>query len=361
MLVLTIEAPTHPVYGGITDNVPRLDYTDSSCPALLLEPQRTNLVTQSEYLGSALWVKPNVTIDSNNTTSPDGEQNAVEVTTTNASHALYFESSVSASTQYTFSFYVKRGSMTALSYRVWNTTNGGDIVAPTSYYSETSSSEWVRVSLTFTTPSGCVLARVYPLANSGVTGTAYLWGAQLEAGSYATSYIPTYGSSVTRIGDTCTKGAASSVIGQNEGVIFAEVDFKGGSSTDTHRFTISDSGSTNWIFVSIEGGGNLRYYIRTGGNTYIDGNVGSKFVAGNTYKIALRYKSGDTAVFINGLEIGSGNTTAFPSPTSPFSRCSITGSSNNATPVQFTQSGVKQTLLFPTSLTNEELAALTTI
>ena len=74
-----IETTTTALYGGITDNVPRLDYTDSSCPALLLEPQRTNLLEDSEYFSSSYWGSARVSLIANNTTSPEGVINATYV------------------------------------------------------------------------------------------------------------------------------------------------------------------------------------------------------------------------------------------------------------------------------------------
>ena len=73
-----IETTTTAVEGGITDNVPRLDYTDSSCPALLLEPQRTNLVTQSEYFGDSYWTKSRASFV-NGFTSPEGLSNSYKL------------------------------------------------------------------------------------------------------------------------------------------------------------------------------------------------------------------------------------------------------------------------------------------
>jgi hypothetical protein len=83
-----ITTTTAAVEGGITDNVPRLDYTDSSCPALLLEPQRTNLVPYSEYFGA--WPKSAVTITANAEASPDGYTNADKLIATAVSGANYW-------------------------------------------------------------------------------------------------------------------------------------------------------------------------------------------------------------------------------------------------------------------------------
>jgi hypothetical protein len=102
-----IETTTAAVYGGITDNVPRLDYTDSSCPSLLLEPQRTNLVTQSEYFGA--WNKSTgaITITSNYGLSPDGSQNSSRVQFTAASQHINISTSLGIGVTSTGSVYIK--------------------------------------------------------------------------------------------------------------------------------------------------------------------------------------------------------------------------------------------------------------
>jgi hypothetical protein len=84
---------------------------------------------------------------------------------------------------------------------------------------------WTRVTHTFTTPAGCTLIHAYPFRNSvGVTGTAYIWGVQLEVGSNATSYIPTTTSQVIRAADICslTDSAFYNIYNQEEGTIVAD-------------------------------------------------------------------------------------------------------------------------------------------
>jgi hypothetical protein len=108
-----IETTTAAVYGGITDNVPRLDYTDSSCPALLLEPQRSNLLSQSEYLGGE-FALDNVSLDYNYGTSPEGVSNSALLTQTgsSASNSLYEFGLPTTDGSYTYSFFFKAGTST---------------------------------------------------------------------------------------------------------------------------------------------------------------------------------------------------------------------------------------------------------
>jgi len=155
----------------------------------------SNLFVNSQVFTA--WIRGNTSLTSNNTTSPLGDQTGSTLTTTNNGSTFYISSNVVASTSYTFSFYVKRGNMSGLKYRIYDNSNTNNIVAPTSYYSETSASAWVRVSKTFTTPSGCTSIRTYIISDSASTGTVRIWGSQLEESSTLGSYIGTSGSSAS--------------------------------------------------------------------------------------------------------------------------------------------------------------------
>ena len=205
-----ITTTTSAVEGGITDNVPRLDYTDASCPSLLLEPQRTNSATHSEYFGA--WSAFRATITDNSATSPEGVSNAAVLTedTTTNSHPLNKTFSVSSGVEYTLTIFAKQGSRRYLTLLA---LNGGSNI----YYDlqektagsggsvEDYGNGWLRLIYTYTTNSTSAELYIQPSID-GVTqfytgdgsNAVFLYGAQLEAGSYATSYIPTYGSAVTR-------------------------------------------------------------------------------------------------------------------------------------------------------------------
>jgi hypothetical protein len=184
--------------------VPRFDHDASSlvCKGLLIEESRTNLLNYSEDFSNAYWIT-SATISSNNAVSPDGTTSADTITYTAAAAQTYGTATVSPSTLYTFSYYVKLGTKTSNNFAIYDATNLAFIVGSTASTGP-STSTWTRITITFTTPAGCTSVRCYPDSNDvAVAGTIYVWGAQLETGNFATSYIPTTTTTVTRGLDLC--------------------------------------------------------------------------------------------------------------------------------------------------------------
>lgn len=157
--------------------------------ALAASNATRNLLTKTEVFGNAVWVQSATGQTADTTLAPNGTTTADTLTTSNVNHAKYQAVTVTPHTQYTFSFFAMRGTMSDLKYSVYNNTGAADIVAATSYYSQTNASYLVRISLTFVTPAACVLIRCYPLRDSGVTGTMFIWGAQLVAGPVPRNYV----------------------------------------------------------------------------------------------------------------------------------------------------------------------------
>ena len=206
-----IETGASTAQAGILEDMPRLDYSGgASCPALLLEPQRTNLWAHSEYFDA--WNKQSVTIDTNVIASPEGVNNASKLTptATNAFHAMYY--ATTTSTSYVVSVFAKAAGydylrmydqfasgMTAASFDLINGTSvGGDI--------EPMGDGWYRCTAYGNNPSAGTNIPTIGASPDGTqvvftgdgTSGIYIYGAQFESGvSYPTSYIPTYGSSVT--------------------------------------------------------------------------------------------------------------------------------------------------------------------
>lgn len=162
----------------------------SPVPYLRHVPAATNLVTHPSDLSDASWSTSSITVTSNDAIAPDGTYTADKITIAwGANEYINTTCSVVAATDYIFSFYAKRGTEDNLEYSVYDLSNYAFIVPKTSYYSQTSTSEWVRIEVAFTTPVGCISVNVAPFEKgySGSDGTAYLWGAQLEATDFATA------------------------------------------------------------------------------------------------------------------------------------------------------------------------------
>ena len=209
----------------VNNNVPRLDWLNSDCPSLLLEPQRTNLQVRSEEFDNSSWSKTNSIIDANSIVSPNGELTADKLianTTTGTHYIQSTVSSLSTSSEATFSIFVKKSEISQLQllcaqnsspFTNWarlsfdlNTLTAFSSTVGTFGY-EDYGNGWLRVFVTGTPTSSGALIRVSLFKNSGnyfagnnIDGF-YVFGAQVEQGSYPTSYIKTTGSAVTRLID----------------------------------------------------------------------------------------------------------------------------------------------------------------
>ena len=353
---------------GPVANVPRLDYLGSSCGKLLLEPQRTNLVTYSEQLDNAVWNKDpaTTTINANSAVSPDGYTNAdLFGSSSPSAQAGVYQTilGLTPAATYYISAYVKLGTATNVCITVnntvaWNTVGGQSFSAADGLNTNT----WTRVGFSFTAPAGAnINYHIGQHQQSGVDpqslGTFLVWGAQVEAGAYATSYIPTLGAAVTRGADACSKTGISSLIGQTEGTLFIEFyDTISPAAANDTRFQISDYSFNNWIFLGYPDGGakQLRAYINGGGvaTTFYS----SVNVVSGLNKAALGYKSGDFVLYLNGALVGSSSVVRSIPATS---RVDL-NSDIPADPAKAT-SNVSQALLFKTRLSNASLAELTSL
>ena len=357
-----VEGSSAKPYFPTTDrlNVPRLTYQNGGggCPSLLLEKQSTNLITYSEDFTNAVWLKAgdNVsspTVTANQITSPDGTQNADKIVFPSVSNSgdfsLVYRNAEALSGSNTTSVYIKG-------------ENGGEkvylfYIVGTTWLNKlcTLTTEWQRFDLTFT---GGLISfwhlGVDLRTGSGQSAqsaqTIYAWGAQLEASSYPTSYIPTTSASATRVEDACSKTGISSLIGQTGGTLFVQWINLNNDLCNLIETYNSTSGVTGTSSILIQKSANNEFNIRVFDSL---GNYSDNFTATiplGTNKIALAYEPGSAILYLNGLSIGSNSRTyVFVSTRDTISFDNRGGYARS------------EVVLFKTRLTNAQLASLTTI
>ena len=281
-------------------NLPRINY-EVGCGSWLFEPQSTNSVSQSNLLNpvSGGVVTPNAAI------SPDGTTNAIKVnfsTGVNSGSLIYIGgSSATASTQYTFSFYAKNF-LGDGKFRLRVDTNTQSTLVNENF---TATSEWVRYTHTFTTDAAASSFSSSSRFRKFTDNNEVLFfGMQLEQQSYATSYIPTSGSTVTRNQDVCTNGGSLASINSTEGVLYAEIAALANSGTV--RFLGLNDGSSNNRVVLLyhNSDNNIRAIISSGGTKFVDVNS-SVTSSLDFHKVAIKYKENDFALWIDGVEVAT--------------------------------------------------------
>jgi hypothetical protein len=307
-------------------NTPRLDYS-TGAEAFLLEPQSTNRITYSEDFSDASWNKLGLTINSNQLISPDGTLNAdkSQGDGTNSAKFLYTNAgAVSSGFTYTFSAFVKKGSLNYCQlflgsatfndslYSNFDLLNGtiGSSGGGAIPFIENYGNDWYRIGITATadvTGNGTAFLN---LANSSTMPRAasfntsdyiYIYGAMLEQQSYATSYIPTSGSTVTRNQDVCNNGGSLATINSTEGVLYAEIAINPNDDGSFRLISMTDASDSVRIGFGKKDN-EAKWYIKILIGALNITSQAIDFQEG-FQKIAIRYKSGDSGVYINGTKV----------------------------------------------------------
>jgi hypothetical protein len=348
----------------VLSNVPRLDYSDGGCPSLLIEPESRNLALRSEEFDNESWSRIALeSIVSNTEISPNGTLTAEKIipNTTSTNHYVVQNATVVIEQAYTFSFFAKKGEYNFTSTFIsglgisanWDLQNG---IASAGASIVDFGNGWYRCIVSGVAISTTAFLRIYAqnstlsvLAGDGTSGI-YIWGAQLEALPYASSYIPTVASTVTRVAETVSKTGISDLIGQTEGVLFVEFE-KEHNGVET--ISINDGSALNRVYLGFNGS-NFISQVRSGGGT-AQASFTTALTNNQTYKCALAYKLNDFVLYINGVQIGTDNLGIVPVGMSNFS---FNASTNVDAPFF---SPVNQALLFKTRLSNAELESLTTL
>jgi len=307
---------------------------DSGCGSWLWEPQSTNLVTYSEDFSSG-WLT-NGTITPSYGVSPSGVNNSTRLQFSGANKYFVYAMSNLA----TFSIYIKGIDGETINIGV------GNIAAGTLH---TLDGNWQRVDIYDNSSSSYFTINTY----NGTARDIEVWGAQLEQKSYATSYIPTSGSTVTRNQDVCNNGGSLASINSTEGVLYAEI----AALADDGTFRVlglSDGTSANRVYIGYSSANNITCSFQIASSVVYSFNFTSDIKV--NLKLALKYKENDFALWVNGVKVNSqssGNT--FPIGT--------------LTQMQFTSATIqspfygktKALAVWKEALTDAELTELTTI
>jgi len=361
-----VETTTAPVAGGILEDMPRLDYTDSSCPALLLEPQRTNLLRNSEALNISPNVVESVSYSYNEIASPSGFINAPKFSetpdATSYRHGFYHYVSIpnGAITASIFTKQIDRRYVSLQSnatgsnqYSYVDLEDGSVVSEGTGWTLSTEDygNGWWRIIATATGIQGSPYF-IWGMSLNGTSNTYSgdgseftFWGGQIEAGSYPTSYIPTYGTSQTRLAEDLELPTLSSVFDSTGSfTLFFEIE-RLSSSVQQQILYIRGQG---YFRLDATADNRLKFVIYGGGASVTEANSDiNTFVAGTSSKIIYKQNGTIGQCFINGQEISSGTPTI------------LTGF---FTFYQRNENHIKhKEVYFPTALSDDECIELTTI
>jgi hypothetical protein len=307
-----------------------IDGVVSGCPSLLLEPSKTNLVTYSEDFSDASWIKTRSSISGNLAISPDGALNAGKLieTTDTGLHAVSKTFTVVSGVSHTVSVFIKKGTnkFVQILFGTNNVTNNpyvnfdvnqgvfennGTTSVDVKYFGN----GWYRCSATVTTASTSLTYFISPIQSisdsraSSFTGSVnnniYIYGAQLEQGSYPTSYIPTNGAAVTRAAETANGAGDASTFNDSEGVLMAEISAL--ADDGTNRIISLSNGTNNNIisvqFSNAQSNDIIAYYNATGQTGRVISTASYNIKSFN--KTALVWNNSSFKFYVNGYLIGS--------------------------------------------------------
>ena len=365
---------------SVASGLLRLDYpVTGGCPAALIEASGTNLVFQSQNITSGTvstfsqWfdsasLQGTSTSVQNNVSgiiAPDGTQSAslVSMTRLNVTGSTGSSTYVSqiqnlaVSGTYTSTIYIraKDSNQVGKQINVWQ-WNGSAII---NMILVTLTNDWQRVETTkvSTLASGNRELLGFGFRqNQGndLSAEFYVWGAQGELGSVATTYIPTTSGAVSRAADVISASGAlvSGLIGQTEGTIYAEVDIRN-MAKETYIIRIDDGATANSVTLRTLTSNVIRTAI-TAPTTSGTLNISSAAFTAGIVKIAFAYKSGEIALSVNGATALTANGTfAFGAS---FNR--ITLGSNQSPSSEFNDR-IRAAALYTTRLSNDQLQSLT--
>jgi len=370
---------------SVAIDTPAIEYnTDGTYKGLLVEPASTNLCLQSEDINTT-WTNANATPTQDTEETPDGNTSSKYIKLVDdvggGTGTVYVRQvlTVVAGTKYTASAFLKKDGLNWAVLQAFG--SGGADANPIQYFDldngalgsgsagiqdatiEAYPNDWYRCSITWTQGAADTsfdfIIYVADADNDVVvdldgTSSIFVWGAQVEEGPIATSYIPTTTASVTRNRDDISLTGASDLIGQSEGTLYLEVDWRSVDSITKFLFDISDGTFTNEVSIYESSANELRMFINTSTGNVLNQGVSSSGFSG-IQKIAFAYADSDFELYRNGSSVDdttSGSLAGLETLTDiDIGRRSTGGNQANM--------WIRAVALYKTRLTDDQLADLT--
>ena len=291
----------------------------------------------------------NQVVNTNVETSPSGTLTASKLTVSSGgvtTRKLWYYFSTTIGLDYTYSVYIKA---------VDGQVNTGFISLATldTHINQTfftATDVWQRVVVTGTANNAVTRALITGDANCQI----FIWGAQLEQQSYATSYIPTVGSTVTRSAESANSSGNSDLFNSTEGVLYTEISALSDDGT-FRMLSISDGTNDNRVRINYTSSTEqLQGRLVTGGVTQADIIKSSAGVT-TFHKAALQYKANEVKFFVDGTQVGSTDTSASVPSANTFDTLNFNGGSGT----NIFYGKAKGVAVFKEALTDIELEKLT--
>lgn len=318
-------------------NTPRIEYDASgNCLGLLMEAARTNLWLQSQTFDNASWTKLRSSVSADTIAAPDGTTTAdtfVEDGSAATTHLLRQDVTVVSGTAYTATIWAKAKERTQVAFQFGSenacfnfeagifTLSGSGTAAtlsgsPTAVTIQAFPNGWYRCRVSATAAASAVAGLRLFLASGGTTtysgdnaSGAYIWGAQLEAGAFASSYIPTTTVFVARTADRCIR-ALSSEFSASTGTFAVVGDITNSVGATPAIFAAHNNAGTGAEEMILYANAGARRWLVTDGGVAQGNVLGGSISDGVAGKMACVYAANDLDLAVNGTMSGLQDTSA---------------------------------------------------
>lgn len=350
----TYVATTAAAYYG-----PRFDYNPATLAArgLLIEQQRTNLLVRSSEFENAIWAAFGVkTVTANTVTSPDGTVNADTLSSVAGNGIAQQNIVISGSTAYTGSVYVK--ATTGTQVRLQLISSGGTGASTDQLLTISSGTNagngWYRLAINITSAAADNRLQMRILTDASAN-PIYIWGAQIETGAFATSYIPTSTAQATRSADIAVMTGTnfSSWYNASQGTFIAKY---GASPNIFATYLAASNGvvAQNSVHFDNDSGGTMRVVYYSGSSAQATLSLGAYGTAGTVNTVATAYSVNNFAASRNGGVVVTDSSGAVPLSVSQLN----IGADPSGAAVNVTNSHIASITYYNTRLLDSQLQAL---